>query len=269
MLTCIVPSFVRDLRARDDKDGSVHKGYRDIGGNRDGGGGGNDWSAADDDDYDDDDDDFDDDDAPRKRRKNDANSVTATATGVIIKMLMLALVSLLVSGGFAVAFSWYFSGKMLFGYKIAGTIEANAIFLVFVASFLLTASTLAITYLRNIRLRARQKAGGPMPMQRAAGGGAGHTEALASPHEAVGARLLGHRDQLHSHAVDGDVLEGGEEVHDETQCREHGQMLQWVGDGCHDEGGDDHPCLRPQNPGSPTSHGQEAPPIHDGTVDEL
>ncbi len=159
---------------RDDKDGSVHKGYRDIGGNRDGGGGGggNDWSAADDDDdFDDDDDDFDDD-APRKRRKGDANSVTATATGVIIKMLMLALVSLLVSGGFAVAFSWYFSGKMLFGYKITGTIEANAIFLVFVASFLLTASTLAITYLRNIRLRARQKAGGPMPMQRAAGGGA-------------------------------------------------------------------------------------------------
>ncbi|MEQ8227102.1 MAG: adenylate/guanylate cyclase domain-containing protein [Rhodospirillales bacterium] len=159
---------------RGPKGAEEHKGFRDIGagrgGNGDAAGGGGDWSMSrsgdDDGDYDDDDD------APRKRRSSGANSITATATGVVVKMLMLALVSLLVSGGFAVAFSWYFSGKMLFGYKIVGTVEANAIFLVFVASFLLTASTLAITYLRNIRLKGRQPQAGAMaarPMARAGG----------------------------------------------------------------------------------------------------
>lgn len=144
---------------RGPKGAEEHKGFRDIGAGRDdGGGGGGDWSMSRSDD--DDDDYYDDYDAPKKRRASNANSITATATGVVVKMLMLALVSLLVSGGFAVAFSWYFSGKMLFGYKISGTVEANAIFLVFVASFLLTASTLAVTYLRNIRLKGRQAAGG-------------------------------------------------------------------------------------------------------------
>ncbi len=151
---------------RGPKGAEEHKGFRDIGAGRGESGGGDDWSMSrgDDDDYDDDDY-YDDDDSPKKRRRaSNANSITATATGVVIKMLMLALVSLLVSGGFAVAFSWYFSGKMLFGYKISGTVEANAIFLVFVASFLLTASTLAVTYLRNIRLKGRQAANGaPAP----------------------------------------------------------------------------------------------------------
>ncbi|MEQ8807151.1 MAG: adenylate/guanylate cyclase domain-containing protein, partial [Rhodospirillales bacterium] len=50
-----------------------------------------------------------------------------------------------------------------------GPVEANAIVLVFVASVLLTASTLAVTSLRNIRLKGRQTTGGA-PMQRAAGG---------------------------------------------------------------------------------------------------
>ena len=158
---------------RGPKGAEEHKGFRDIGGSRGSGSGndsgGGDWSMSRGDD--DDDDDYDDDDAPKKRRAaSNANSITATATTVVVKMLMLALVSLLVSGGFAVAFSWYFSGKMLFGYKISGAVEANAIFLVFVASFLLTASTLAITYLRNIRLKGRQTSSS-MPMQRAAGGG--------------------------------------------------------------------------------------------------
>ncbi len=155
---------------RGPKGAEEHKGFRDIGSGKadGGGGGGGDWSMSrgdDDDDYYDDDDD-----APKKRRAaSNANSITATATAVVIKMLMLALVSLLVSGGFAVAFSWYFSGKMLFGYKISGTVEANAIFLVFVASFLLTASTLAVTYLRNIRLKGRQASGG-MPVQQGGSG---------------------------------------------------------------------------------------------------
>lgn len=156
---------------RGPKGAEEHKGFRDIGGSRGSGNdsGGGDWSMSRGDDGDDDD--YDDDDAPKKRRAaSNANSITATATTVVVKMLMLALVSLLVSGGFAVAFSWYFSGKMLFGYKISGAVEANAIFLVFVASFLLTASTLAITYLRNIRLKGRQTTGGA-PVQRAAGGG--------------------------------------------------------------------------------------------------
>jgi len=156
---------------RGPKGAEEHKGFRDIGGSRGSGNdsGGGDWSMSRGDDGDDDD--YDDDDAPKKRRTaSNANSITATATTVVVKMLMLALVSLLVSGGFAVAFSWYFSGKMLFGYKISGAVEANAIFLVFVASFLLTASTLAITYLRNIRLKGRQTSSS-MPMQRAAGGG--------------------------------------------------------------------------------------------------
>ena len=160
---------------RGPKGAEEHKGFRDIGGSRGGGndtgGSGGDWAAARDGDDDDDDYDDDDDDAPKKRRgAGNPNSITATATTVIVRMLMLALVSLLVAGGFAVAFSWYFSGKMLFGYKISGAVEANAIFLVFVASFLLTASTLAITYLKNVRLKGRQ-AGGGQPMQRAAGGG--------------------------------------------------------------------------------------------------
>jgi adenylate cyclase len=161
---------------RGPKGAEEHKGFRDIGagkgGDDDSLGGGGDWSMARDDDYDDDDDDGGWG-KPKKRRTSSANSVTATATTVVVKMLMLALVSLLVSGGFAVAFSWYFSGKMLFGYKIVGAVEANAIFLVFVASFLLTASTLAITYLRNIRLKGRQsQAGGAMrPAARAGSAG--------------------------------------------------------------------------------------------------
>ena len=170
---------------RGPKGAEEHRGFRDIGGGRgedDGDGGdGGDWAMArgGGDDYDDDDY------GSKKRRSSSANSVTSTATGVIIKMLMLALVSLLVSGGFAVAFAWYFSGKMLFGYKIVGVVEANAIFLVFVVSFLLTATTLAVTYLRNIRLRGRQAKPAFSGVQNVRRGGA--TSALGNALAGLGA----------------------------------------------------------------------------------
>ena len=199
---------------RGPKGAEAHKGFRDIGAGKDGDGGGSgggDWSMArgggDDDD----------DDAPRNRGgAGNPNSITATATSVVVKMLMLALVSLLVSGGFAVAFSWYFSGKMLFGYKIVDAVEANAIFLVFVASFLLTASTLAITYLKNIRLKARQGYGGMAP-QRAAGGGSLNSM-LGQAASALGAQPVdaGHADQEKS---EGSVADWREQAKAEEAAR--------------------------------------------------
>lgn len=147
-------------RGPKDAEGGEYKGFRDIGGARGsnnsadngGGGGGGNWADGDDDGdgYDD----YDDDDG--RRKKKSSSGVTSTVSKVIVKMLMLALVSLLVAGGFSIAFSWYFGGKMLFGYKITGAVEANSIFLVFVLSFLLTASTLAFTYLKNIRLKSKK-----------------------------------------------------------------------------------------------------------------
>lgn len=133
-----------------------HKGFRDIGGERAEHGhheADSDWASARS--YDDDGGGV----ARRStaRRGSASDAVTASVTRVVVRVLMAALVSLLVAGGFAWAFSAYFHGTRILGYKIVGAIEANAMFLVFVLSFLITSAILATTYLRNIKLRAGRR----------------------------------------------------------------------------------------------------------------
>ncbi len=140
------------------RDFQEHKGYRDIGGapsskekkeDEE-----PDWSLSGDDDY------YQDDANPDEefysdepvRKKKFAPRKQSTVANALVKMLFLALASLVVAIGFSVLFSTYFHGKTLFGIRMAGAAEANALFVIFVVSFLLTAISLSVAYFKNISL---------------------------------------------------------------------------------------------------------------------
>ena len=78
-----------------------------------------------------------------------------------------------------------------------------------------------------------------------------------------------HRDDLHGHAVDGDILEGSEEIGEKSESGQGEQVLHRVGCQGHDHRGSDHTRLRQQDPWPPAPHHEVAPAVHDGTVDQL
>lgn len=145
---------------RGPKEFKEHKGFRDIG---DGAGESDDeWSSSGwkdeiewgkipewEDGLDEDGDDSD--------HRKPVRPQSATVSNVIVRMCLVALSSLTVAAIFTYAFSWWFSGERVFGVKLVGNAEANALFIVFVVSFLLTASSLAYNRLRNVRIKASQQ----------------------------------------------------------------------------------------------------------------
>ncbi len=124
------------------------------------GGGGSRWN-----DEEDDDDDLSatfasltDDDAPRKSRKKAGVTKENSFTVVIVKLLMVALISLTIAGFFAFMTSSLISGKNLFGIRMVGNAVDNVLFIVFVGTFLLAALMMASSLLRTTSIKERRRA---------------------------------------------------------------------------------------------------------------
>lgn len=123
-------------------------------------GGGNRWN---DEDEDDDDDlsaafaSLTDDDAPRRSRKKPVATKENSFTVVIVKLLMVALISLTIAGFFAFMTSSLISGKNLFGIRMVGNAVDNVLFIVFVGTFLLAALMMASSLLRTTSIKERRR----------------------------------------------------------------------------------------------------------------
>lgn len=119
-------------------------------------------SKSDDDWYDDDDDGQGDDfggsfggdqwSTPKKKKKGKKT----TLTGLLVKLLTVSLISISLAAIFTVITSNVLHGTILFGNEMRGAFEANVLFIVFVITFLLSASCLAITQLKGTTLAERE-----------------------------------------------------------------------------------------------------------------
>lgn len=90
---------------------------------------------------------------PKKKKK--AGKKT-TLTGLLVKLLTVSLISISLAAIFTVVTSTVLHGTILFGHEMRGNFEANVLFVVFVVTFLLTASCLAVTQLKGTTLAERQ-----------------------------------------------------------------------------------------------------------------
>lgn len=99
---------------------------------------------------------------PRPARKPKKNETTLT--GVIVKLLLVALISLTIAGFFTFMTSSLIGGKTLFGVRIVGSMEANILFIVFIGTFLLSSLMMATSLLKKENLKERT----PKPARRAA-----------------------------------------------------------------------------------------------------
>ncbi len=86
-----------------------------------------------------------------------------TLTGVIVKLLLVALISLTIAGFFTFPTSSLIGGKSLFGIRMVGNAEVNVLFIVFIGTFLLSALMMATSLLSKENLKERQ----PRPMHAA------------------------------------------------------------------------------------------------------
>lgn len=98
-----------------------------------------------------------DDDAPRKSRKKSVATKENSFTVVIVKLLMVALISLTIAGFFAFMTSSLISGKNLFGIRMVGNAVDNVLFIVFVGTFLLAALMMASSLLRTTSIKERRR----------------------------------------------------------------------------------------------------------------
>ncbi len=99
-----------------------------------------------------------DDDAPRKSRKKSVATKENSFTVVIVKLLMVALISLTIAGFFAFMTSSLISGKNLFGIRMLGNDVDNVLFIVFVGTFLLAALMMVSSLLRTTNIKERRRA---------------------------------------------------------------------------------------------------------------
>jgi adenylate cyclase len=84
------------------------------------------------------------------KRKQKGSSLSR----VVIKLLFVALFSIALAAFFTFVTSALISGKTLFGYRIFGNLESNVLFVVFVATFLVAASLMAMGTLKKDTLAA-------------------------------------------------------------------------------------------------------------------
>jgi len=118
-----------------------------------GGGGSSDWSSAssDDDDDEDDEDEFGDYDSDwgvdkksKKRKGKNGKGGSSTFVGLIVKILLILLVSILLAGMAAGG-----TVVVLRGANFGSVVETNIIFIVFILIFLISAVSLAMNFLRG------------------------------------------------------------------------------------------------------------------------
>ncbi len=90
-----------------------------------------------------------------------------TLTGVIVKLLLVALISLTIAGFFTFMTSSLIGGKTLFGVRIVGNMESNILFIVFIGTFLMSSLLMATSLLKKENLKERT-ARAPRPAPRPA-----------------------------------------------------------------------------------------------------
>jgi len=96
--------------------------------------------------------------APKKKKaKPKKNKKPTTITTLLIKLLLVTLFSICLAAIFTVSASTILHGTTLFGVKIVGNAEGNLLFLVFVSTFLISATAMAFTFLRGDTLAERQR----------------------------------------------------------------------------------------------------------------
>ncbi len=81
----------------------------------------------------------------RKKKKKKGTKVTT----ILVKLLLVTLFSICLAALFTVMASSMLSGTTLFGVKIKGNAEANLLFVVFVGTFLVAATSMAMTFLKG------------------------------------------------------------------------------------------------------------------------
>ncbi len=124
------------------------------------GGGGGGWADADDDDdYDDDEEEFyGDEPKPRKKAKKKAGPARKSSlTTIFVKVLLITLFSICLAAICAVISAEVLGGKTILGYRITGQREGQVVFLIFVATFLLSAATMAYTFFRGETLDSKER----------------------------------------------------------------------------------------------------------------
>ncbi|WNJ99006.1 adenylate/guanylate cyclase domain-containing protein [Thalassospiraceae bacterium LMO-JJ14] len=94
-----------------------------------------------------------DDDAHKRRKKSKGKPKESTLTLVVVKLLMVALISLTIAGFFTFMASSLISGKVLFGTTMKGNAESNVLFVVFVGTFLLSALMMASSLLKKTQIK--------------------------------------------------------------------------------------------------------------------
>ena len=93
----------------------------------------------------------------KTQKRANAAKKQSTITQVIVKLLLVALISLTIGGFFTFMTSSLIGGKTLFGTKITGNTEANLLFIVFIGTFLLSALMMASSLLKKETLVENQR----------------------------------------------------------------------------------------------------------------
>ncbi|MBT6095341.1 MAG: adenylate/guanylate cyclase domain-containing protein [Rhodospirillaceae bacterium] len=124
-----------------------------------GGGGGGGWADADDDDdYDEEDDVFNDEPRAKKKKKKAASGTRKSSlTTIFVKVLLITLFSICLAAICAVISAEVLGGKTILGYRVTGQREGQVVFLIFVATFLLSAATMAYTFFRGESLDSKER----------------------------------------------------------------------------------------------------------------
>ncbi len=95
-------------------------------------------------------------DAPKKKKKKKTSGKKTTIVGLLTKLLVVTLVSILLAAIFTVVTSNVLHGTILFGNRMQGNFESNVLFIVFVSTFILSAASLAVTQLKGTTLSERE-----------------------------------------------------------------------------------------------------------------
>jgi len=91
---------------------------------------------------------------PKKKKPVKKNPTTISA--ILIKLLLVTLFSISIAAMFTVLASTILHGEVIFGIRMVGVPESNFLFVAFVATFLISATILAFTFLRGETLAERQ-----------------------------------------------------------------------------------------------------------------
>ncbi len=79
----------------------------------------------------------------------------SSLTLIVVKLLLVALISLTIAGFFTFMTSSVIGGKTLFGVRLVGNAEANVLFIVFIGTFLLASLMMASSMLKRETIKQR------------------------------------------------------------------------------------------------------------------